>query len=79
MVADVKDIIRMAREAGWTEYSLKHPVEVQRLEKFAELVAAHEREQCAQVCEETTAAWTQTDYNSACMDCATAIRKRGKA
>ena len=35
-----------------------------------------EREACAQVCEETTAAWTQHLYNSGCMDCAAAIRAR---
>lgn len=34
----MNDIIRMAREAGWTEYSLLHSVEVQRLERFAKLV-----------------------------------------
>lgn len=39
---------------------------------------AAEREACARVCEETTAAWTQPVYNSACMDCATAIRAEGK-
>lgn len=37
----------------------------------------HEREACAKVCEETTAAWTQHLYNSGCMDCAAAIRARG--
>jgi hypothetical protein len=36
-----------------------------------------EREACAKVCEDTTAAWTQPVYNGACMDCATAIRARG--
>jgi hypothetical protein len=41
------DVIKLAREAGWTEYSLLHSVEVQRLEKFANLVAAAEREACA--------------------------------
>ena len=35
-----EDIIRMAREAGWTQYSLQQSVEVQRLERFASLVAA---------------------------------------
>lgn len=34
------DIIRLARESGWTEYSILHPVELQRLEIFAALVAA---------------------------------------
>ena len=73
------DIIRMARESGWTEYSILHPVELQRLETFAALVAAHEREACAMVAEEKTIAWTEYDYNSACMDCAKAIRARGKS
>jgi len=36
-----------------------------------------EREACAKVCEDTTAAWTQPVYNGACMDCAAAIRARG--
>ena len=36
-----EEVIELAREAGWTQYSLLHPVEVQRLEHFAELVAAH--------------------------------------
>ena len=47
------------------------------VEYFAELVAAAEREACAKVCEETTAAWTQHLYNSGCVDCAAAIRARG--
>jgi len=43
------DIIHMAREAGWTEYSLLHAVELQRLETFAALVAAAERESIAKM------------------------------
>ena len=39
---------------------------------------AAEREACARVCEETTAAWRRLAYNSACMDCATAIRNRSE-
>ena len=38
-----------------------------------------EREACAKVCMETTAAWTQHLYNSGCMDCAKAIRARGES
>ena len=48
------DIIRLARESGWTEYSLLHAVEVQRLETFAALVAAAEREKIA--------AWMDFNY-----------------
>ena len=64
------DIIRMAREAGWTEYSLLHAVELQRLETFAALVAAAEREACAKVCD----GWTHANGD----DCAEAIRARGE-
>ena len=49
------EIIRMAREAGFTDY---YP---ERLTRFAALVAAHEREACAKVCEEydgTLHQWT---------------------
>ena len=80
------DVIRMAREAGMERVidvhkdgtrtiELPHP---DLLKRFAALVAAAEREACAEVCEETTAAWTQHLYNSGCVDCAAAIRARGK-
>lgn len=48
------------------------------LRAVAAAAAAAEREACAKVCEETTAAWTQPVYNGACMDCAVAIRARGE-
>ena len=48
-----------------------------RIERVAKAAADAEREACAKVCEETTAAWTQPVYNGACMDCAAAIRARG--
>ena len=64
------DIIRLARESGWTEYSLLHAVEVQRLETFAALVAAAEREACAKLCD----GWTHADGDR----CAAAIRARGE-
>lgn len=47
--------------------------------KFAELIAAAEREACAKLCEATTGAWTETVYNGACMACAAAIRARGES
>ena len=46
--------------------------------RVAQLVAAAEREACAKVCEETTASWTEHLYNDACVQCAQAIRARGK-
>jgi hypothetical protein len=67
------DIINMARDAGWTEYSLLHAVELQRLETFAALVAAAEREACALVA---------GSYEPTCDTCpsgvANAIRARGE-
>ena len=78
---DKDDIIKMAQEAGfatsWTEAA------GEALERFAALVAAHEREACAKVCDEKVdaeyktgkvdhheMAWTQA--------CAIAIRARGE-
>ena len=40
----MKTIIEMAREAGFSEWALQTP---QDLERFAELVRADEREACA--------------------------------
>ena len=54
-----------------------------QLKKFAELVAAHEREECAKVCEEESNRWavpvTSDDYRLMWAECATAIRARSKA
>jgi hypothetical protein len=76
------DIVRMAREAGFESNSLGMTYTSgslsNLLERFASLVAAAEREACAKVCEEATAAWTQHLYNDGCMNCAAAIRARGK-
>ena len=42
------DVIRMAREAG---HHVPYAFTLQELEHFASLVAAAEREACAQMCE----------------------------
>jgi hypothetical protein len=75
-----EDVIRMALEAGanrsynpdkWDILEIRDT----DLERFAALVAAHEREECAKVAN----AW-QTDVLNPqyhC-DCATAIRTRGE-
>jgi hypothetical protein len=75
-----EDIIRMAREATYVSEpdDPDYRYESFDKEKFAALVAAAEREECAKVCEETTAAWTQYLYNEGCIDCAKAIRARGE-
>ena len=59
----------------------KNPLQVGAVKECLTVEAAvkAEREACAKVCEETTAAWTQHLYNEGCMDCAKAIRARGQA
>ena len=66
------DIIRMAREAGWTGPE-ENVTYVAMLERFAKLVAAAEREACAAVCDKLGDEYA--DANPA--DCAFAIRERG--
>ncbi len=74
---DKDDIIKMAQEAGfatsWTE------ADGEALERFAALVAAHEREACAKVCDEritNEAGMQREDYEN--RQCAAAIRARGE-
>jgi len=79
------DIIRMAREARLAEPS--HPMNPwgasdEGLERFANLVAAAEREACAQLCDKMVmngpVAEVQQRYNKAYADCRDAIRARGE-
>jgi hypothetical protein len=69
------DIIRMAREAkvsirGHYDETGSTP---QELERFAKLVAAAEREECAQACDELQQQWRPAG------ECADAIRARGQS
>jgi hypothetical protein len=75
-----EDVIRMAREAGCKPFrSPKHWDDVQVfatpdvLERFAALVAEHEREACAKVCDDWPVG--RDDVYSI----AAAIRARGQA
>ena len=52
----IENVIRMAREAGAKRSSNPEKWDIleisdESLERFATLVAAHEREECAKVCE----------------------------
>ena len=67
------EIIRMAREAG-LERNGYWEFDMNRLERFAALVAAAEREACAKVCEELA-----ERFHAHAADCAAAIRARGQA
>ena len=72
------DVIRMATEAGLLEPGYIHGnTVVAELERFAALVAAAEREECARVVdakEKSIYLWTNTTY---LIECADAIRARG--
>lgn len=72
------DVIRMATEAGLLEPGYIHGnTVIAELERFAALVAAAEREECARVVdakEKYIYLWTNTTY---LIECAAAIRARG--
>jgi hypothetical protein len=73
---DRKDIIRMAKEARMPYfYGTWEIVNVDGLERFAALVAAHEREECAKVCESYQDAVDRHKWPNG-YECATAIRAR---
>ena len=82
-----EEIIRMAREAGMVRLLDEHAheygngmfenTEYPQLEKFAALVAAAEREQCARVCERERA-YSTAPYPTEYTQCAAAIRARGQ-
>ena len=65
-----QDIIRMAHEADCLDDQHYGTVWANKLERFAELVAAHEREACARLLDDQ---WFKTQS-----DCAAAIRARGE-
>jgi hypothetical protein len=69
------DIIRMAREAGLLGYESR----AEEVHNFAALVARHEREACARVCEEYNKRQCYNDEDMAVAnECAAAIRARGE-
>ena len=70
-----EDITRMAREAGFVGMDGDHGA----LRRFAHLVAAHEREMCAKVCESYTdnRGGKYADHEGHGYECAAAIRARG--
>jgi hypothetical protein len=87
-----EDIIKLAREAGIKQaIETPHLLMVHELERFAALVAAHEREACAKLClEEANEAYHQEAFYlprgnqgllriaEGAKRCADAIRARGE-
>ena len=77
------DITRMAREAGISKPWDQEPIKWETLERFAELVAATEREACAALCFQMWDKWMNSADKSEftrpdAEDCAAAIRARGQ-
>lgn len=85
-----EEILKLAREAGINDHFLWSPIMVQMqcgswsgiiesLEKFAALVAAAEREECAKICDEecrTAFAYSFPDALASLEDVAKKIRNR---
>ncbi len=80
------DIIRMLHEVGYPDYAKESD---QRVIAFASLVAASEREACAKLCDKAAKDWGLNAWDddadkkyghkeSACEECAEAIRSRSQ-
>jgi hypothetical protein len=77
------EIIKMAKQAGFSSAVGKHIALDDDLERFAKLVAQHEREACAKDLDEASGAAKNVDPQGfvwkAVKECADAIRARGQA
>jgi hypothetical protein len=73
-----EDIIRMAREASHTPFCY-FPQSYAELERFAALVAAAEREACAEICQQQSELQLDERVMRGIDVCKDAIRARGQA
>ena len=84
---DRDDILRMAREAGMEVHERKGEIRIgsavitgcdstEQVTRFAALVAAAEREACAQASEQQIERWVDDRARYAASECAAAIRAR---
>ena len=69
----MKTIIEMARKAGFSEWAVKTPRD---LERFAALVRADEREECAKVCDAEKETANQETWYQCAKELAKQIRAR---
>ena len=78
---DREEIIRMAREAGFSDTTnpfVAWGASWEQVERFAALVAAAERRACVKVCEELLTIISSGDeHMDGVTDCIAAIRARG--
>ena len=70
-----EEIIKMARQSGMMTRVLYLGRNLELLTNFAKLVAEHEREACAKLCD----AFQARDVGMQPAECAGAIRARGEA
>ena len=73
-----EDIVRMAKEAGMESFNI-----CVELDDFAKLVAQHEREACAEICDGFYLSWIDIQgryefMGEGASECAGAIRARSK-
>jgi hypothetical protein len=81
------EIIEMARQAGMEKdgdmwfsnlFKTDMDVHISHLEHFAKLVAAKEREVCAEICDYEADDFTEGDWDTCCNYLAKKIRARGE-
>jgi hypothetical protein len=78
------EIIEMARQLGICELTSKpkqdihYSLTIHEMQQFAKLIAQHEREACANVCEGLERKLRNTSYTPNGFSCAKAIRARGQ-
>lgn len=75
------EVLKMAKQAGFSSAVGKHIALDDDLERFAKLVAQHEREACAIVCDDINAKYKWPDdvaERVASQWCADSIRARGQ-
>ena len=75
------EIILLADASGISLYGMGLDREkfIHYLEAFAKLVAEHEREACAKVCEEHAVDGSEGEWDTCCEYLANRIRDRGEA
>lgn len=79
------ELFNLAHDAGFVVNFKEKQIGIQtgflvkdctgEIERFAALVAATEREACAKVCESSAPSIGNTNYGTACNECAGKIRK----
>ena len=85
---DRKDIIKLAQKAGFDSHDMSadFTCNLVDIERFAALVAAHEREACARLCDQMFHDWCNQAFEDEdeayrnrpdAEDCKKAIRERG--